>query len=242
MDLSVKLRDKLVKSSFEGFHWSFLLALNIADNVGKLRNLLHTFSKVISIFFLNLELEFSQCIIDLTEEVNTVTDVLEVLINICKMSILLNEFFNISDWLWKIGDGLSEPFLGLISALTDNFGYECLNLSYVVLWSRKKGGSGTLAVYLEKTDISHWRQVRAEEGMVEVEQLYSVCNGLDWVLQSLVDQDVEVDLLVSPIDLKQLMEPCEEGHHLVKGTFNDILYHSLLLSVIKVFANPWEGI
>jgi hypothetical protein len=76
-----------------------LLAFNIADDVGKLRNLLHTLSKTISIFFLNLELEFSQSIIDLTEKINPITDVLEILIYIGKMSILLNEFFYISDWL-----------------------------------------------------------------------------------------------------------------------------------------------
>ena len=76
-----------------------MLAFNIADDVGKLRNLLHTLSKTISIFFLNLELEFSQSIIDLTEKINPITDVLEILIYIGKMSILLNEFFYISDWL-----------------------------------------------------------------------------------------------------------------------------------------------
>ena len=76
-----------------------------------MRNLLHTLGKIIFVFFLNLELEFSQSIIDLSEEVNAITNVLEVLINIGKMTILLNEFFNISDWLGKIGNGLAEPFL-----------------------------------------------------------------------------------------------------------------------------------
>jgi hypothetical protein len=40
-----------------------------------------------------------------------------------------------------------------------------------------------------------------------------------------MDQNVEVDLLVSPEDLKQLLESSEESHNLVKGTFNDILDH-----------------
>jgi hypothetical protein len=67
-----------------------------------LRDLLHTLGKVIFVFFLNLELEFGQSIVDLTEEVHAITHVLEVLIHIGKMSILLNEFLYISDRLGEV--------------------------------------------------------------------------------------------------------------------------------------------
>jgi len=54
MNLGVQLGDQLVESSLEGLHGTFLLAFNVANNVGELRNLLDTLGKVILIFFLNL--------------------------------------------------------------------------------------------------------------------------------------------------------------------------------------------
>lgn len=54
MNLGVQLGDELVESSLEGLHGAFLLAFNVANNVGELRNLLDTLGKVILIFFLNL--------------------------------------------------------------------------------------------------------------------------------------------------------------------------------------------
>jgi len=54
MNLGVQLGDELVESSLEGLHGTFLLAFNVANNVGELRNLLDTLGKVILIFFLNL--------------------------------------------------------------------------------------------------------------------------------------------------------------------------------------------
>ena len=122
MDLGVQLWDKLVEGPLEGLHGAFLLAFNVANDVGELRNLLDTLGKVILIFFLNLELEFSECVIDLSVEVNAVADILEVLIDIDKVTILFDELFNISDRLAQVGNGLPEPFLRLISALTDYLG------------------------------------------------------------------------------------------------------------------------
>ena len=102
MNLCVQLRDELIESSLEGLHGAFLLTFNVANNTRELRNLLHTLGKVILIFFLNLELELSQRIIDLPVEVNTIADILEVFINIDKMTILLNELFYIGDRLAKV--------------------------------------------------------------------------------------------------------------------------------------------
>ena len=102
MNLGVQLRDELIDSSLEGLHGAFLLNFNVANNTRELRNLLDTLGKVILIFFLNLELELSQRIIDLPVEVNTVADILEVFIDIDKMTILFNELFYIGDRLAKV--------------------------------------------------------------------------------------------------------------------------------------------
>ena len=53
-----------------------------------------------------------------------------------------------------------------------------------------------------------------------------------------MDQNVKVNLLVAPEDLQELLEPREEGHHLVESTLNDVLDHGLLLSVVKIFTDP----
>ena len=53
-----------------------------------------------------------------------------------------------------------------------------------------------------------------------------------------MDQDVKVDLLVSPVDLKKLLESSEEHHNLVESTLYDVLNHCLLLSIVKIFTNP----
>ena len=74
--------------------------------------------------------------------------------------------------------------------------------------------------------------------MIVIEQLYSVPDRLYRVLQSIMDQNVKVNLLVAPEDLQELLEPREEGHHLVESTLNDVLDHGLLLSVEKIFTDP----
>lgn len=102
MNLCVQLRDELFESSLECLHGAFLLTFNVANNTRELRNLLDTLGKVILIFFLNLELELSQRIIDLSVEINTVAEILEVFINIDKMTILFNELFYIGDRLAKV--------------------------------------------------------------------------------------------------------------------------------------------
>ena len=74
--------------------------------------------------------------------------------------------------------------------------------------------------------------------MIVIEQLYSVPDRLYRVLQSIMDQNVKVNLLIAPEDLQELLEPGEEGHHLVESTLNDVLDHGLLLSVVKIFTDP----
>jgi hypothetical protein len=64
--------------------------------------LLNALSEIVLVLFLDLELELSKSIVYLTIEIYSITDVLEVLIDKSKMSILFNELFNISDWLREI--------------------------------------------------------------------------------------------------------------------------------------------
>lgn len=74
--------------------------------------------------------------------------------------------------------------------------------------------------------------------MIVIEQLYSVTDRLNWVLQSVMNKNVEVNLLIAPEDFQELLESREEGHHLVESTLNDVLDHGLLLSVVKIFTDP----
>jgi hypothetical protein len=67
VDLIVQLRDQLIQSLLESFHASLLLAFNSRDDSGQLGDLLHALSEVVSILFLDLELEFGKSVVDLTE-------------------------------------------------------------------------------------------------------------------------------------------------------------------------------
>ena len=53
-----------------------------------------------------------------------------------------------------------------------------------------------------------------------------------------MDQYTKVNLLVAPVNLKKLLESSQESHDLVESTFNNVLDHRLLLSVVKIFTNP----
>lgn len=74
-------------------------AFDIAHSCGELTDLLYALSKVVLVLLLDLELELSKEVIDLTVEVNLVPHVLEVLIGLDKVAVLLDELFHIGHGL-----------------------------------------------------------------------------------------------------------------------------------------------
>ena len=58
-----------------------MLRFYIGDDVLEKRDLLDTLCEVVLVFFLNLELEFCQGVVELAEKVYFITELLEVLIH-----------------------------------------------------------------------------------------------------------------------------------------------------------------
>lgn len=78
--------------------------------------------------------------------------------------------------------------------------------------------------------------------MVIVKKLDSVSYRFNWVLQTLMDKNGQVDLLISPVDFKQRLEPSEELSHFIKSTINNVLDNLLLLVIKLVLIDPGERI
>lgn len=105
INLSVKLGDQFVKSLLKSFHICVLLWFYIGYYLWKLTDWGDTFSIIVFIFFLNFEWELSKSIIELAEKINSIPNVLEILICVVKIIILLYEILNCSNWLLQISNG-----------------------------------------------------------------------------------------------------------------------------------------
>jgi hypothetical protein len=99
VDLVVQLWDQLIEGSLEGLSTAFLGRFNCSDNCGKLRDLHDALVEVVLVFLLDLELEFGESVVDLAIEVDHVTDILEVFIDVVEVSSLLNVLLYIFDLL-----------------------------------------------------------------------------------------------------------------------------------------------
>lgn len=202
MNIIVQLWDQLIECSLLGFHAAFLARFDGGNDRSKLTDLDNTLIEVVFVFLLDLKLELGQGIIDLAIEIDHVTHVLEVLVNVIKVTGLLHELVNIFDLLRQVGNALAKPLLFHISPLADHLRDKSLDLANEVFGSRQQCRAATLRIDLEQTNISHRGQVRIEKGVVVVEELNSMSKGLCGVSKSLVDKQREICLLVSPVNFE----------------------------------------
>jgi len=73
--------------------------------------LLDALSEVVLVLLLDLELELSESVVYLAEQVNSISNVLEVFIRINQMTVLFNELLNIANGLGEVREGFSKPLL-----------------------------------------------------------------------------------------------------------------------------------
>lgn len=78
--------------------------------------------------------------------------------------------------------------------------------------------------------------------MVVAEQLNGIGKRLSRVLESFIDQQRKVGLLVSPVNLEQRLEASKELLHLIECALNDVTDKVLVIDVQLVLLNPREGI
>jgi len=82
---------------------------------------------------------------------------------------------------------------------------------------------------LDESNVSSRWDLAAENIVIIIEQLDGVLDTLNWILKSLIHEDVQVELLVSPVDLKNWLESSQEQLHLSEGRVDDVGYHFLLV-------------
>ena len=120
MNIIVQLRNQLIECSLLGFHAALLAGLDSRNNRGKLTDLENTFVEVVLVLFLDLELELSESIVNLSIQIDHVTDILELFINVVEMAGLLYELVDVFDLLRQIRNALAQPLLLHISPLSND--------------------------------------------------------------------------------------------------------------------------
>ena len=155
MNIIIQLRDQLIECPLLGFHAAFLSGLNSGDDGGELTDLNDTLIEVIFVLLLDLELKLSKCIVYLTVQIDHVTHILELLIDIVEVAGLLDELVHIFDLLGQVRDALPQPLLLDVGPLADDLRHQSLYLTDKVLRGRQQGRPAPLRIDLEKTDVGH---------------------------------------------------------------------------------------
>ncbi len=238
MNIIVQLWDQLIECPLLGFHAGLLCGLDSGYDSGKLADLHDALIEVVLVLLLDLELELGERVVDLAVQVDHVADVLEVHVDVVEVAGLLHELVHILDLLRQVRDALSQPLLLHVSPLADHLRQQRLNLADKVLGGGKQGRPTPLRIDLQKTNVCHRRQVRIEKGVVVFEELDGIGKGLSGVLESFIDQQGKIGLLVSPIDLKQGLEASKELFDLIECALNDVTDNVFMIDVQLVLLNP----
>lgn len=76
---------------------------------------------------------------------------------------------------------------------------------------------------MEKTDISDAWQLSLEVLSVELEQVQGVLQSLNGIKQVNIDQNIDIELLITPVNLEQRLEACNEKFCLVVCRFDQLI-------------------
>lgn len=114
-----------------------------------------TLIEVIFVLLLDLELKLSECIVYLTVQIDHVTHVLELFINIVEVAGLFHELVHIFDLLGQVRDALPQPLLLHVGPLADDLRHQSLYLTDKVLRGRQQGRPAPLRIDLQQTDVGH---------------------------------------------------------------------------------------
>lgn len=239
VDLVIELGNHLVQTLLEAFFLLILLSFDGRDEVCQSANLGQSLLLKLCVLFPDVQLVIIQDVELLSEQVDSVSHILEPVVSVVVALRLLNELFDVIERaLVQVPRLLHEPFSGNLVPLSDDSWYECLNLFDVRFWSWSDLAAGALGVKLDQSDIGRVWQLRGEEVIVVIEQLESVVKILDRVLQSLIDQYLEIDLSVSPVYFENRLEPPLEALHFVESTFEDVCYDFFVSNMKWMLSDP----
>jgi hypothetical protein len=175
----------------------------------------------------------------LSQQVDPVSHVLESVVGVVVVLGLLNELFNVvKGTLVELSGLLHEPFSRHLVPLSDNCWKESFDLLDISLWSGSNLASCTLGIKLNQSNVSCVWQLGSEQIVVVVEQRDSVVEIVYWVLQSLVDQYLKINLGITPVYFENGLEPPLESLHLLEGTLEDGSHHFFVSDMKRMLGDP----
>jgi len=158
------------------------------------------------------------------------------------VALLNNELFDILRLLFKQGDTRRKPFFCLVSSCPVCFGNLFLNLVVKFLGSRLKFAFDCFRVKLQQTDISAGGQICLKVLLVVLKQLHNIGEVLNRIFKTLLNQNIDVELLVSPIDLKDRLEASQESAGFAVGVVNYFVHSGFLGDEELLVADPSQRI
>ena len=180
----------------------FLTLLDFGKLLLKTLALLFCIVYSIFVILLNLESEILQDVDILVIKIDLISLSLEVRENSFEVLLFADVIRHIGYWSLHLSNRLCKPFQDKHSALFGDTWYKLLDLILEVLG---RGGQIRLdlnRVQVEQANVSDTWQLSLEVSGVVLEQVKSVLQILNGVQQVDIYEDVDIELLVAPVDLK----------------------------------------
>ena len=124
------------------------------------------------------------------------------------------------------------------SALSGLLWHQLLDVLLQVLWCWQELILDASAIKLEETDVCDAWEVTLEEGLVVLQQIEGVLEGVNRVLEGFIHNNIHIELFVSPVDFKEWLESSEESLGFAIGLLHDSFYFLLGLSFGWVLTDP----
>ena len=155
---------------------------------------------------------------------------------------LCAEIFYRVDGLLELLGALCDPIAGELSAFAVDAGNEVLDLADVPLGGGEKHLLDVAGVDLEETDVGLLGEILTEVITVEPEQLDGEVEHVNRRPETLIDQNIKVELLVAPVDLEEVLEAGNESLRLLESTFDNSLDAEVFRPINLLLCDPALGI
>jgi len=174
----------------------------------------------------------------LAVEINLVTLGLELFADQSEVLELYHEVRNIVDRALQVTNRLIKPLKYDHGAFFSNLGHKDLNLIQKGFGCRSQILLDLFGVEMKETDVRHARQLSLEVVVLPLEQSQSVLKRIDRVFEVNISEDINIELLVAPVDLEKGLEARHESISLGVGTIDECLHLLLVRLLHFVLENP----
>ena len=122
--------------------------------------------------------------------------------------------------------------------LTSLLWHKLLNLVLEFLGSGQELLLDGLGFETEKSNVSHSWQVAGKVALLVLEEIQDVHQRVDWICKVFVHNDIDIELLVSPVNFQKRLESGQELICFVVGSGHDLFYLLLAFNLDWVVADP----